>query len=98
MSAQHTPTPWDVIVSASRLCHVETAHDNPAGAGMPVCSVPVKRAEDAGFIVLACNAHDELVAALAMFERVGYGASIDQFAFHDALVNARAALAKAGAP
>ena len=42
--------------------------------------------------------HDEMVAALRKFERVGYGASIDPFAFHDALKNAQDVLAKVGAP
>ena len=60
-----TPTPWDFVQGGpTRLAHVETRHDNPNGAGLPVCSIPKKRTGDAAFIVLACNAHHDLLDAL----------------------------------
>lgn len=56
--AEHTPTPWqDTEDPRGRLIHVETACDNPHGAGHPVCSIPVKRKADAAFICAACNAY-----------------------------------------
>lgn len=56
-SKGHTPTPWDAMEDPrGRLIHVETSIDNPAGAGLPVCSIPAKRKADALFIVAACNA------------------------------------------
>jgi hypothetical protein len=51
MSA-HTPGPWD-FVTGRTLHHVETQIDNPAGAGIPVCSVPLKREADARLIAAA---------------------------------------------
>ncbi len=56
MSA-HTPTPWDYVQGGrTKLCHVETRHDNPHGAGLPVCSIPAKREHDADRIVECVNA------------------------------------------
>lgn len=52
-----TPTPWDAMDDPrGRLVHVETALGNPAGAGLPICSIPVKRKADALFIIEAANA------------------------------------------
>lgn len=101
----HTTTPWDCVEDPrGRLVHVETAANHPIAAGLPICSIPRKRAGDAEFIVRAANCHDELVAALgrclcilafeaerAMSEQDAVAAMQNA----DAMTKARAALAKA---
>jgi hypothetical protein len=72
---KHTPTPWDFVQGKTRLCHVETRHDNPVGAGIPVCSIPGKRESDASFIVKACNAFDRDQARRACSGRPGAGSA-----------------------
>lgn len=68
-TAQHTPTPWvhDPVLPA----HVYS--DDATGSIVATCTgfsfAPRPEAEkraNAAFIVRACNAHDELVAALRM--------------------------------
>ena len=54
-----TPGPWDIMQGRS-LLHVETRHDNPAGGGQPICSLPLSHAGDATLIMAA----PELLAAL----------------------------------
>jgi hypothetical protein len=63
MSTQHTPTPWQVDASkhsvsivADRFCVAQTATAQTGNVA------PAEA--NAAFIVRACNAHDELVAAL----------------------------------
>lgn len=67
MNATHTPTPWYCDNAAG------TTIWNAAGHGLVAeCPEPAEwlgakkldRAANAAFIVRACNAHDELVAAL----------------------------------
>lgn len=109
MMAEHTPVPWDIFNGGrSTLLHIDTAAENPIGGGVAICSVPATKdgigGANADFIVRAVNAHDDLVAALK--------ACVDIFEIQpgrmmpvvvrrqrreDALVRARAALAKAGA-
>lgn len=61
MNAQHTPTPWTADDGAvwygDRPIRVLIADCSPAGGNDHAIG-------DATFIVRACNAHDELVAAL----------------------------------
>lgn len=57
----HTPTPWEACGNL-----VRTARTDVDPSGLLVCDCPANvgnRIEDAAFIVRACNAHDELVAA-----------------------------------
>ena len=58
------PTPWE------RDCSIVATH--PQGHIVPVCSVgsfPIEhRISDAAYIVTACNAYPELVAALRKVE------------------------------
>jgi hypothetical protein len=53
---KHTPAPWDYI-QARTLTHIETRHDNPTGAGVPICSMARNKTADAAFIVRAVNEH-----------------------------------------
>lgn len=49
----HTPGPWTVM-EGKTLLHVETANLNDGKpCGMPVCSIPKKRYEDARLIAAA---------------------------------------------
>lgn len=93
MSTQHTPTPWHV------------AKDDPAAIfnsmGGYVTRIDGNAVQtraaiegNAAFIVRACNAHDELVAALAQIARLSAEGEVSanmQYALGDI---ARAALAK----
>ena len=86
MTTQHTPTPWQApetisfyILGASEL-------------GQFVANASTKA--NADFIVRACNAHDELVAALSQIARLASEGEVSanmQYALGDI---ARAALAK----
>jgi hypothetical protein len=55
MTTQHTLTPWQQAAFSSRLIT-----DSAGMSDIAQC----ERQSDAAFIVRACNAHDELVAAL----------------------------------
>jgi hypothetical protein len=57
---KHTPGPWDFI-DGHTLIHIETHIDNPAGAGMPICSVPKTSTGRANARLIA-NAPDLLEA------------------------------------
>ena len=85
MSA-HTPTPW---FSDETLIFVPDLNNDLAGIDI----AEAKRAADAAFIVRACNAHDDLVAAL----RRAVEAAEARMPCATFLDDARAALAKAGA-
>lgn len=58
-----TPGPWDYIVRPT-LIHIETALDNPSGAGFPICSIPKKAEGNARLIASA----PELLEALESIE------------------------------
>lgn len=75
-NVQHTPTPWE---------HLPDEEGSPiVGAGQRICdmdcrsfsddesfeSQTAQMEADAAFIVRACNAHDELVAALKHAEKM----------------------------
>ena len=66
MTAKHTPTPWHVGTTrkdaTTVLCH--------QGILAEVYGRRSDREADAAFIVHACNAHDELVAALEVIAGV----------------------------
>lgn len=64
----HTPTPWFIEAQAEVSAHRVVTAD----ASIPVADIRIigrseggfEKAEDAAFIVKACNAHYELVQAL----------------------------------
>lgn len=61
MTTQHTPTPWRM----SSMRNGETIQIVQAYAPVArIALVSPRKPENAAFIVRACNAHDELVAAL----------------------------------
>lgn len=41
MKTKYIPGPWDTV-EGKTLLHIETAYDNPNGAGIPICSIPKK--------------------------------------------------------
>lgn len=85
-SIAHTPTPWFVEPTAAGNAGITSATGD-----IGKCQ---KNFDDAAFIVLACNAHDALVAALAQIARLSSEGEVSanmQYALGDI---ARAALAK----
>ncbi len=89
-NTQHTPTPYN-LMEGRTLVHLETDQGNAAGAGIPICSFPIAKKAEAMFVLRACNAHDDLVAALRAY------LDADQTMSPEWQAQARAALAKAGA-
>jgi hypothetical protein len=71
MSA-HTPGPWNVMPGRS-LLHVETDCDNPGGAGVPICSLPLKAEANARLIAAAPDLLDALRDALTGFTDLSNG-------------------------
>jgi hypothetical protein len=70
----HTPTPWEVCTSNS---HTRITEKYGVDGGVVSATIASDRMailrikqEDAEFIVRACNAHDELVAALRGLKNV----------------------------
>lgn len=61
MSKQHTPLPWAEQEMPHGRNDRITADD---GEGTVICEFPYGLDANAAFIVQACNAHDDLVAAL----------------------------------
>lgn len=61
MNAQHTPTPW-IEQEMPIGCNDRITADD--GEGTTVCEFPYGLDANAAFIVRACNAHEELIAAL----------------------------------
>lgn len=62
-----TPLLWTTLEDGRarvKLVHVETTHDNAAGAGLPVCSINRARIGDAEYLTHAANAYPKLVEAL----------------------------------
>ena len=91
--ATHTPTPW----RADRGWVMKAD-----GELIAHCGENFQASEDAAFIVGACNAHADLVAALrgcvdALNADYETTACINPQFFVDTLADARAALAKADA-
>lgn len=60
MSAARTPGPWATRSAGQETAIVSLALAVPETAPLAIC----RRVNDAAFIVRACNAHDDLVAAL----------------------------------
>jgi hypothetical protein len=80
MSAKHTPTPWRICTNAQFSSEVETADGSLSIAlahakGHDLLPDAYEAPEDdvsdanAAFIVRACNAHDDLVAALEAVDK-----------------------------
>jgi len=106
----HTPTPWAVHVYGARSVEIHSdvlpaivavmpdANDDP---DLPAdCLDNAEAQANAAFIVCACNAHDELVAALddlnESTEQYLAAPSIDRMNnLTESLRSARAALGKA---
>jgi hypothetical protein len=93
--SKHTPTPWKHVHYDETFFTIETMDGN-------VQTAEAYSEEDAAFIVQACNAHDDLVAALQKVIACLRGtaeigrratANMTEQAYNAAL----AALAKAGA-
>lgn len=109
-TATHTPTPWLVSDFDYTTVYAEIEdgdfHQEPG-----ICSCDgeaIAKIEDrdvrranAAFIVRACNAYDELVAALReyddAFTEANFSVQSDRMRMRKAIIQARAALAKAGA-
>lgn len=62
-----TPGPWQTMSNRSTLVHVETQPGFAHAAGIPVCSIPKKRAADAAFIA---DARADVVALVAEVRRL----------------------------
>jgi len=95
MTAQHTPTPYSVDDNPRRTRVRILNADSAWTATIEIASANTQEAKDtAAFIVRACNAHDDLVAALRVVD-CRCAAASGRFA---AITCIRcAALAKAGA-
>jgi len=100
---RHTPTPWRLSPESPRIikpdysrCLIASAMGHPNSGFYPSDE---EADANAAFIVVACNAHDELVATLSRL--VAESTHHDGAEYEDgewlALDAARAALAKAGA-
>lgn len=57
----HTPTPWKAITVTGGWDGV-----GPSNGGVPICNLAENNPANAAFIVLACNSHDAMVAALEL--------------------------------
>lgn len=102
---KHTPTPWTAEPSAAHyeiLCG-RGAESVPHATQVANVLMIGERREacraNADFIIRACNAHDELVAALRGLIETAEWAVPDtrEKGLHGVIADARAALAKAGA-
>jgi hypothetical protein len=95
---KHTPTPW-VEQDMPAGCNDRITADD--GKGTTICEFPYGLDANAAFIVRACNAHHELVAALkdmrSRFAKCASATGSDDWAIVGACEKADAALAKAGA-
>lgn len=96
MSA-HTPTPWYVQPFARGMPEIRAANGAEIAEIFPFnfdADDPQTMA-NARYIVRACNAHDELVAALESAMAVLCGDEMNKSSLIKALTEGRAALAKA---
>jgi hypothetical protein len=69
-----TPGPWNVQPDGRahvRLDHVESDEGCPAGRGLPVCSIPRKRAADAALIAEMRNILPRLLTIVDLAEGPG---------------------------
>jgi hypothetical protein len=90
----HTPTPWKAM---PRHVSADETYDR-LGFRCTISGSDADAKANARFIALACNVHDELVAAVKAFlvfdaddHSDGVGAMLN---YNDALVKAKAAIAK----
>lgn len=97
--AQHTPTPWNVLSPKGTLCAWRIVSNDDCNVAFVAQRLSNAEADaNAAFIVTACNAHDELVAALRNLEAELHLAYDDVPAGVDAcMAQARAVLRKSGA-
>jgi hypothetical protein len=100
MTTQHTPTPWEQFAGCGPAIFKAGVTQQIASTARlgPDPQVHAVDEANAAFIVTACNAHDELVAALRMMEE-HFAWHVEHDTHHDSdlimLQVARAALAKA---
>jgi hypothetical protein len=90
MTAQHTPTPWQVITVRGAT--------QVSGNGKIIASIVQPAEANAAHIVRCVNAHDELVAALQLAQKVLDALALDDDCTEgqpEAAHAVRAALAKA---
>jgi len=97
-NAQHTPTPRMAILVGDERVYALREDRTEAP---PVFVMPIARKDEMETIVRACNAHDDLVAALRELiddaDASGVTAHFKGRGFDESIEKARAALAKAGA-
>lgn len=67
-TTQHTPTPWKVVRLSDLIGVLDANGFGVADLVPPSNRDTSNNAANAAFIVTACNAHDELVAALRRIE------------------------------
>ena len=60
MNTKHTPTPWKWIEGSDGEFSIEAEND------AKTLAMSIEKETDAAFIVLACNAHEELVELAKM--------------------------------
>ena len=100
MNAQHTPTPYEAIEIDQDGEYREWLIRNDKGRAVArIDMVNAEGAANAAYIVRACNAHDDLVAALRKFLDKPMGRSSDDSRVvvrKSDVEMLRAALAKAG--
>lgn len=95
MTTQHTPTPWEVSLRNAGAAIIAPAASGKIHEATIICSGLGGHRGNAAFIVRACNAHDELVAALRnSLAFVEYVANNGNEGAHETAVEIRAALAK----
>lgn len=78
--SKHTPTPWELRPENDR--HIRRA-GAPEGMGVAVTACQFK--EDAAFILLAANHHDEMLKILKEIHEYGYDST--DYAKTEALLN-----------
>ena len=88
-----TPLPW--VVSDAIICPDEADEDQAAQAWIADCRTP-KGDQNAAYIVHACNAYPELVAALRLVALNGMDSAINHWPGRVCAEAARALLAKLG--
>lgn len=98
MTTEHTPTPWKANLTHNEPCVYAGTGSGRGIAYMQAENTPhiensAERAANAAFIVRACNAHEDLVAALREAQAALNGAP-NTVGLHTQI---DAALAKAGA-
>ena len=114
MTQKHTPLPWRLATKEEQMgyigCHIMGANRRPVASTVDPLSLPGDLLENKanGLLILqACNAHDELLAALGKIAVLGalsaattrdeYNLCIER-ELRERVAIARAAIAKATSP